>query len=384
MKKNLPLRRKIASQNSWLIGNGCVELAVTQLGGHMAPVTFCRDGGAPVQPYYISPWQDEPPVPMPATMVPLRGDFFCLPFGGNQEPWRGENHPTHGETAGSLWTLEDYASRDETTTLDIRLETTVRPGLVRRRFTLVKGHNAVYCTTVIEGFRGKTPFAHHAVLAAPRQEKALRLFTGPFAIGRTYPLPLSNPSEGEYQFLARDVAFRSLSRVSSIFKGEPPADCSAFPARPGFCDLLQQFERGGKKSPSWVAAINTGENWMWFALKDPSVMPGRLFWMENKGRHKAPWTGRNSCLGIEDGCMYFDRGIAASCRPNPINRRGIPTCVTLDGRRPFTMRYIQGAARVPAGFTDVARVEFPPGEAVFHSSSGAAVRLPVDHGFLFS
>lgn len=382
MKRSLPERRKIASQPSWVIGNDCVSLAVTELGGHMAPVTFCRDGARPVQPYYISPWQDERPIPMPATMGPLRGDFFCLPFGANQEAWRGEKHPPHGETAGSRWKLEKADRTGDATRLHISLETTVRPGVVHREFTLRDGHNAIYCRTVIEGFRGRTPFAHHAVLATSRQEGALRIFTSPFSIGRTYPVALADPSQGEYQFLARDAAFHSLARIPSVFKGEPPADYSAFPARPGFCDLLQQFERPNRTGISWVAALNTEENWMWFALKNPAVMPGRLFWVENKGRHQAPWSGRNCCLGIEDGCMYFDRGIAESSRQNPISKKGIPTSVNLSGKNPFEVRYVQGAVNVPAGFGDVANAAFLPGEAVFLSASGVTVRLKIDTDFL--
>ena len=67
----------VASQLSWVIGNDEVELAVTQLGGHMAPVTFCRASGMPIQPYYINPWHDEKPDELPAPVLkPLRGDFF--------------------------------------------------------------------------------------------------------------------------------------------------------------------------------------------------------------------------------------------------------------------------------------------------------------------
>ena len=51
--------RVIAGQPSWVLANGQVELAVTALGGHMAPVTFHRDSASRVQPYYISPRQGE-------------------------------------------------------------------------------------------------------------------------------------------------------------------------------------------------------------------------------------------------------------------------------------------------------------------------------------
>jgi len=40
----------VESQPSWVIGNDEVELAVTELGAHMAPVTFHAATGPPVQP----------------------------------------------------------------------------------------------------------------------------------------------------------------------------------------------------------------------------------------------------------------------------------------------------------------------------------------------
>ena len=52
-------QRVIHSQSSWVIASPQVELAVTKLGAHMAPVTFFRDTAKPVPPYHISPWQDE-------------------------------------------------------------------------------------------------------------------------------------------------------------------------------------------------------------------------------------------------------------------------------------------------------------------------------------
>jgi len=348
----------------------------------MAPVTFCRDRHRPIRPYYISPWQNEKMSTMPAVMVPLRGDFFCLPFGINAESFRGEQHPPHGETAGSCWTLDRSDRELDLLTLAIRLESNIRPGVIRREFVLRDGHNTVYCRTVIDGYRGPTPFAHHAVLAMPARERTLRIFTSPFAIGRTYPVPSANPGIGEYQSLATDALFQSLAKVPSIFEGAEPEDCSSFPARPGYCDLIQQFEIPTGDRLSWVVAINIEERWMWYAIKSPAQMPGRLFWIENRGRHASPWNGRNSCLGIEDGCMYFDRGIAESCRENPVNRQGIPTSVGLDGNYPYEVRYIQGSAHLPEGFTSVDDVEFLPGTAVFHSHSSESVRIDLWHEFL--
>jgi hypothetical protein len=384
-KKFRPVEKRIDSQRSWLLRSDCVELAVTRLGAHMAPVRFCLGGRGAVEPYYISPWQNGKPAGLVPVLAPLRGDFFCLPFGSNGEAYRGETHPFHGETSGSLWALDECVRGGCATTLRIRLETKVRPGTVRRAFTLLDGQNVVYCSTMVEGFAGKAPFSHHAILKTEGEAGTLLVSTGKFHLGRTYPVPSADPAGGSYQSLAPDAPFRSLSRVPSIFRNQPPCDCSAFPVRPGFTDLFQQFERpaAGRQAPSWVAAVNIAEGWLWFALKDPALMPGRLFWIENHGLHGAPWNGRNRCLGIEDGRMYFDRGIAQSCRPNPVNRLGIPTAFDFPGSRAVEIRYIQGAARVPRGFGRVVKARFPGGAAVFYSATGESATIPVRHRFLF-
>jgi hypothetical protein len=79
----------IDSQPSWILESPQVRLAVTKVGGQMAPVTFLRDSGKPVQPYHISPWQNEGLQDLPApVLTALRGDWFCIPFGGNGTDFR--------------------------------------------------------------------------------------------------------------------------------------------------------------------------------------------------------------------------------------------------------------------------------------------------------
>ena len=92
-----------------------------------------------------------------------------------------------------------------------------------------------------------------------------------FALGMTRPGMFSDPARGDYQALARGVLFRSLARVPVLARDEPPADCTAYPARRGFADLLQLFDAVGPRAkPSWVAAVNTVDGWLWFALKNPA------------------------------------------------------------------------------------------------------------------
>ena len=90
-------------------------------------------------------------------LVALRGDWFCMPFGGNADAFRGEQHPPHGEVAGGKWRLVESKIDSKFATLKVELETKVRPGRVTREWSLVEGHNVVYGTDTIEGFAGPAP-----------------------------------------------------------------------------------------------------------------------------------------------------------------------------------------------------------------------------------
>ena len=374
--------RDIRSQRSWVIRNDQVELAVTERGAHMAPVTFYRQEEKPIAPYYVSPSNgpDQPPGDHPEVM---RGDFFCLPFGSNATPYEGERHPSHGETARAKWSLASVETEGRRTTIFLAIEPKVRPGKVTRQLSLMDGENVVYDRTEICGYAGKTTLAHHAVLAMPAKDRALLVSASRFVLGMTCPYPFSDPAAGEYQSLEIGAEFRDLSRVPSIYKHAPDADCSAFPTRCGYSDLLQLWADPRAKRPAWLAAVNTAENYLWFALKDAHVLPSTIFWMENQGRHGSPWNGTTRCLGLEDGCMFFDKGIAESCWPNSISAEGLKTCHELAGDRPFVVTYIQGVVRIPEGFGHVRTAEFTPDGVKFRCATGGEVFARVQHQFLY-
>ena len=380
------VEREIHAQPSWILANDDVEVAVTQFGGHMAPVTFDRRG-TPFQPYHISPWQDERIKDLPAAvLVPLRGDFFCLPFGGNAAAFKGEQHAPHGETATTAWTFAGRGREaDGTETLTLTLDTKVRPGKITKVLSLEPGQPVVYSRHVIEGFAGPAPLGHHATLAMPEQEGAVAVSVSPFRLGMTNPGVFSDPAGGEYQSLAMAATFTDLARVPSLFKSPADVDCSRFPTRRGYADLLAMVSDkaalGG--GPAWTAAVNTADRWVWFALRDPDVLPTTVFWIENRGRHGSPWNGRNNCLGLEDVCAFFADGLVPSAQENLLSKQGVRTAIELDAKKPTEIRYAQGAARVPAGFDRVKRIDFSkPGQIGLVSDSGLTVTVPVNHGFV--
>ncbi|MBL9083456.1 MAG: hypothetical protein JNK76_16690 [Planctomycetales bacterium] len=364
---------------------GEMRVVVTKTGGHMT-ATFPMGKDRPaVAPYYVSPWQGEAGQVEPPLLSVLRGDFFCLPFGGNAEAYNGEQHPPHGETANTEWQLLDRQTSGERSRLVLAVDTKVRKGRVTKELTLAAGEPVVYSTHIIEGFAGPAPLGHHATLRMPEKEGAMLVSTSPFKIGLTNPTQFSNPANKEYQSLAINARFDDLARVPQIFKDAPDADCTKFPTRQGYADLLCVVnEAAAEGKPAWVAAVNTEENYLWFALKDPAVLPSLLFWIENHGRHGAPWNGRNNCLGLEDLCTNFADGLAPSVRENALTKLGVPTVINLTAERLTSIHYIQGCVPTPAGFGKVERVEFGDRRATFVDAGGKRVEVPVRYEFLKS
>lgn len=380
-----PKTTVIHNQPSYTISNADVSLAVTAIGGHMAPVTFFRTDNQPVQPYHISPWQDEPAAEMPApVLVPLRGDFFCMPFGGNSDLVNGEKHPPHGEIAGSKWSHAHISEQKSISTLTMMFETQVRKGKVVKQISLVNGHNAVYSKHTIEGFAGPVPLGHHATLRMPEKDGAVHLSSSPIRFGMTYPGTFSDPKNREYQALLPGAKFTDLTKVPALAKGAPDADLSRLPSRYGHADLIQLVNETGSEQPAWIAAAYPDDGYVWYALKDPQVLASTVFWMEYHGRHGHPWNGRNNCLGLEDVTAYFADGLAASTQENLLTKEGVKTAVELSATAPTEIRYIQGVARIPEGFDRVASIDFAPGQISFVSPSGQRVSSPVKHEFLKS
>ena len=380
-----PNTRTIHSQPSFVVSTPQVELAVTELGGHMAPVTFFRSSAKPVRPYHVSPWQDEKPSAMPAPVLnALRGDFFCMPFGGNSDSLAGEKHPPHGEIVGEKWKYVGTTKSADVTTLTMSIETRIRRGEVTKELSLVADQNVVYSKHIINGFTGNVPLGHHATLAMPDKEGSVRLASSAFRLGMTYPGIFSDPKQREYQSLLPGARWTTLAKVPVAWKGEPDADLTRLPARQGHADLVQVVNEPWEKTngPAWMTATFTEAGYLWFSLKDADVLNSTVFWIENRGRHGHPWNGRNNCLGLEDVTSFFADGLKASTSDNILNKEGVATSVKLEGTKPTIVYYIQGVVKIPDGFEMVKSLEFALGEVTFVSTTGKRVTTKVRHAFL--
>ena len=89
-------------------------------------------------------------------------------------------------------------------------------------------------------------------------------------------------------------------------------------ARDGYEDIV--LMASDPKLPfAWTALTVPEHNYVWFALKDPRVLPSTLFWISNGGRHYAPWNGRHRrAIGLEEVVSNFHSGLAESAKPNAL------------------------------------------------------------------
>jgi hypothetical protein len=374
-----PTVRTIADQPSWVIASDRVQAAITQFGANMAPVTFYHKHGN-IQPYYINPWHGEGRKLDEPCFVALRGDFFCLPFGGAQT-WRGTTFNTHGDPVARTWKLLDVSSRNGVTSLAIALKMTSIPGRVTRFVHLVDGQNVVYDTNVVDGLTGRYSVGHHATLAMPEQEGSVLIGHPAMKLMHTNPVDTGDPAQGRYQAIATDQPFASLSRVPTVFKEPAYADCSSLPARRGFTDIVGMVNRA-RPNPAWWTATYTAQGFVWFAMKDSAVLPMSMMWIANRGRHNAPWCGRNLCLGMEDIRGYFACGQGPSAAPNFLSKQGVPTTMAFSAKQPTAIHYLQGVVKAPRGFGRVKSTTFAPGKVTFIDQAGKSVSAEVNHPFV--
>jgi hypothetical protein len=331
----------------------------------------------------VAPWAEESvDASLPDLLKVLRGDFFCLPFGGNGTPYKKENHPPHGETANAKWQFNGIQSSDGQTSIQLSLLTNARKGRVDKKLTLKDGENNIYSKNVISGMKGPMDFGHHAMIRFPDAAGSGRISTSRFVYGQVFPGNFEKPEDKGYSILKPGASFGSLEKVPMI-TGDT-ADLTLYPSRRGFEDLVM-FIHDDQLPFAWTSVVFAKEGYLWFALKNPRILHNTIFWISNGGRHYAPWNGRHvNVMGIEDVTSFFHCGIAESAKKNALSAQGFSTCAELDPKTPFTVPYIMGAAAVPSGFAKVETIEALSDNSgiAITSNKGKKIEVSVDMNFL--
>lgn len=375
-----PRLTTVAGAPSWHFASDKIDAHIAQRGGHLAPVTF-RTSVGDIQPFSIAPWAEEPlPNDTPDLLKTLRGDFFCAPFGGNGTPWRGEQHPPHGETANRDWKSPQITS--PTPGLH-RFEATMsqktRPGTATKRIELRDGETNLYLRHTLSGMSGPLSLGHHAMIKCP-DGAAGHIGLTPYRAGQVFPGQFEDPAIGGYSALKPGASFKDLRDVP-LLSGDS-TDVTRYPARDGFEDLLMVSTRP-RQTPAWSTISFPEQGYLWFSLRDVKVLNSTVLWMSNGGRHYAPWSGRHRrVVGIEDVTSNFHIGLAESVKPNERSKKDLPTHLRLNPRQPTIVNYIMGIVPIPPNFDGVKTIRFNPGTITLVAHSGATVRHNVDSSFI--
>ena len=371
----------LGAQGWWLTGTN-VELFVTEQGGQHAPGKFRLANGKTVQPFYLSPWQERKPdlsaIPL---LQYLRGDFFCLPFGGNAEPVDGHQYQCHGETSSCEWKFVAGNRTEASAVFEFSQEGKVLPTRVTKRIELVDGQSAIYLCHTVCGLNAKMPYGHHAILKMPSADQKMYFSVGHFDLGMTPTSVFSDPANWEYQYLSPGEEFRDLTGMPTLFKKPATWDYSVYPSPIGYTDLFALLKRPAA-TPAWAVAAYADDGYCFYSLKNAAELPSTTIWVANSGRYEEPWNGISSNFAIEETCSYFADGWKASVEENALNRKGWRTCGDFRAEQPTAVRLIQGVAAIPSGFTKVANADFQPGKVIFTDVNGLSATAEVNWEYL--
>lgn len=373
----------VYGRRSFLMKTPCVELALTVTGGHLAPVTFFPQEAHPIQPYAIAPWWSEPlESTIPPILATLRGDFFCSTFGADAGVPAAKTLPPHGETANGTWHAMGHGSSTSGSWLELGMELSAQGGHCRAITALLNGQHVVYQRHDLSRLKGPINPGHHATLAFPATAGAGRLSFSRLQCAFTRPEPVERAETGGRSCLEPGVEITDLREVPCT--DGSMTDLTRFPARRGFEDLAILCA-DPTVGLAWSAVTFPEQGYVWFSLRDPRQLSCTLLWFSNGGRDYPPWQGRHiNVMGIEDMTGYFDMGLAASCRDNPLTERGIRTSLHPDAEGRISIPYIQGVARIPQGFDRVAAIEARRAEdrILLRADSGIEVALACHAAFL--
>jgi len=348
-----------------------LDLDITARGGHLAPVVFHLPG-RDVSPYALAPWEPAEFPEMPPLLSVLRGDFLCLPFGGQT------HGPPHGDPANAQWSMKDAGERS----LRLTMRTSDTGASLEKILSTREGHHAIYAEHRISNLDGNFSYGTHPVLDLSNlPEGAGRISTSPFHWASVFPGNFSDPANGESQALAEGTTFTELREVKLANGGT--TDLSRYPARIGNDDLVMMANAPATPEQpfAWSAAVLDG--YLWFSLKNPVDFPSTALWISNGGRTAPPWNSRHlGRIGIEEICSHFSNGVDVS-RQDLLADQGVPTTRTFSPDEIVSLRMIHAVALTPDGFGAIKDIiPHEENSVVIRGDSGKEIIVPVAWRFV--
>lgn len=367
-------------QPSYTITGDRVSAAITVQGGHLTAQFKTKNGE--VNPFFVSPWWNEAKCNFDEVLNVLRGDFFCFPFGGGEDPYKRKIYPLHGNTACDNWDFVRLVEEKGKKEIVLRMELGEMDGKVDKVIRIMEGEPVLYIDHIVEGFSGKMPLGYHPTLKLPDRERSGIIDISEPIAGFTPPEPFENPKNGGYSLLKTGIEITNRKKVPAITGGF--VDISRYPTPRGYEDIVM-FLSDEKLEFAFSAVSVPGTGYLYFQLKDPKVLAQTLFWMSNGGRHYPPWNGRvHSVLGVEEVTSFFHYGIKRSVEKNFFIERGSRTTLSFDGKTPVHIRLIMGMTAIEKSFKGVAEIRRKNNSTVtVMGKGGERIDVPCRVDFLF-
>lgn len=323
-------------------------VSVQSLGAMLGPTLFILPDGRQVAPFQVAPWANETfGDDVPSVLRRLRGDWPCVPFGGDADrpprgDWPGSSAEgtvdalPHGYGANHHWAFGDASPTGISLSIDYPEAHPIRS--LERRVVPDPQGTALDCELVVNVRSDCTlPFGLHPTFRLPETPGAVRIEVGDDISGVTYPHGVDASSIFETDQRAAPWHEVRLRDGSSL-------NVSAIPLRQRTEDLLQLLDM-----PGHAALWNTEEGYRARLIWNREHFPSALLWFSNRGRSFAPWNGRHLALGLEPICSAFDLGPEIGASDNPINRRGIATARRFRAGERFVTRYRVEVEAAPYG-----------------------------------
>lgn len=341
-----------------------VSFDFDRYGGMISNFTVTSPTGTLIKPLHTAPWAVEPVEAFDDVSLveqKLSGDFFCAPFGG------GGDEPIHGHTANGYWDPVSEAqdgATDDAIIAAYQLREKVQGAIVTKQFELHPGDPLLYQRHQFHGGEGHLPIGHHAMICVPGGA-SLSFSEKQFA---ATPMQAPEPDASRGRSLLKYPQKADASGRLEMQSGER-VDFHHYPFAENHEDLVIM---AGLPSAQlgWTAALAQQDGFLFFAIKDASVLPETLLWMSNGGRNYAPWLSRHKhVLGIEE--------VATSCHntgtfSSAVERSpyGLPQGLTLSPDTTASINYAFGAMTPPDGWTRISNIEINADHLVLVDVSG--------------
>lgn len=334
---------------SYCFENKEVTVHVTVQG---AQLTACFHSEAGEKnPFFIAPWYNEDLSNAADGLQVFRGSLFCMPYGGNAEPFEGKTYEVHGKPFNGCWDKVSFTSDTGKTELHLELDLDLDEGKVDKILTIKEGQPVIYERDIVSGIDARMPVAFHPTLQLPTAvHSALLDISSPIAC-YTPPIPAENPAEKGYALLKSNVEVNDITKAPCI--DGSTVNLMSCPITKGYEDVVY-FINDTSKDFCYSAITYQEEGYLYFQLKNPRLLSGTMLWMSNGGRYYEPWSGRiNAVLGLEEVCSYFHYGIADSVQTNAFQEKGYKTYVDFQKEKTTDFRIIMGLISVEKGYPGV-------------------------------